>query len=621
MLLAPARLKDHWREQRLFLVRSLIGGSLMFLLTCLVILRLVDLQVISHEHYSDLSRGNRVRIEAIPPTRGLVFDRSGNLMAANLPSYQLELIPEQVPDIENTLAGLVDLGIVEEQDLGRIREDIRRQARFRPTALRYRLDEEEVARFAVVRQHYPGVDIQARLIRHYPYGSVGVHALGYVGAVSEQDLNRLDAANYAGTTHTGKIGVERSEESTLHGGVGYRQVLVNAEGRVIQELERTRPTPGADVTLALDLELQLAAESALAGRRGAVVAIDPNNGHVLALVSQPGYDPNLFAAGIPAATYLALRDDPDTPLFNRALRGVYPPGSTIKPIVGLAGLHHGAVTSWQRIYCLGHYSLPGHSHRYRDWKKEGHGSVNLGDAIAQSCDVYFYDLAVKLGIDNLQSFLGLFGLGQRTGIDIPSEKSGTLPSREWKRARFSRREDQAWYPGETVITGIGQGYLETTPLQLAHMAATIAARGVRYRPMLVAARADPATGEMVKIEPERLPPVALDDPSLWDEVFEDMTLVVHGERGTARAIGLDAPYRIAGKTGTAQVFTIAQDDEYDEDEVDERMRHHALFVAHAPARTPRIALAVVVENGGSGSAAAAPVARTVLDSYLLRPGG
>jgi penicillin-binding protein 2 len=433
---------------------------------------------------------------------------------------------------------------------------------------------------------------------------VGVHALGYVGAVSQADLERLEPAQYSGTTHAGKIGVERAEENALHGSVGFRQVLVNAEGRIIQELERTRPVPGEDVTLTLDLELQLAAESALEGRRGAVVAIDPSNGHVLALVSQPGYDPNLFAAGISVADYSALRDDRDTPLFNRALRGVYPPGSTIKPVVGLAGLHYGAVTPWQRIFCIGHYSLPGSSHRYRDWKKEGHGSVDLTDAIAQSCDVYFYDLAVKLGIDNLQEFLGRFGLGALTGIDIPSEKAGTLPSREWKRARFSRREDQVWYPGETVIAGIGQGYTETTPLQLANMTAVLAARGTHYRPMLVASRTDPVTGETEILEPEALPPVTVNDPVFWDRIIEDM---------------VEAPYRIAGKTGTAQVFTIAQGEEYDAEEVDERLRHHALFVAFAPAEAPRIAVAVVVENGGSGSGTAAPVARQVLDNYLLRP--
>lgn len=618
MFLAPSRLKDHWREQRLFLARSIAGGVLMFFLTSAVVLRLVDLQVIHHEHFSDLSQGNRVRIEALPPTRGLIRDRNGVLLAENLPSYQLEMIPEQVADIEATLAKLADMGLVREEDRDRIDQELRRHPRFRPTALRYRMTEEEVARFAVARQHFPGIDVQARLIRNYPYGAVAVHALGYVGAVSQADLERLDAADYAGTTHTGKIGVERAEEASLHGSVGHRQVLVNAEGRILQELERSRPYPGRDITLTLDLQLQLASESALADRRGAIVAIDPANGHVLSLVSQPGYDPNLFSIGISTSDYQALRDDPDVPLFNRALRGVYPPGSTIKPVVGLAGLHYGAVAPWQRVYCLGYYTLPGHSHRYRDWKKEGHGPVDLNGAVAQSCDVYFYDLAVKLGIDNLQGFLGTFGIGTRTGIDIPSEKAGTLPSREWKRARFARREDQAWYPGETVITGIGQGYLEVTPLQLAQMTASIAARGVRFRPMIVAARTDPATGETETLASEALPTIEVADDSYWDLVVQDMTDVVHGERGTARRIGLDAPYRIAGKTGTAQVFTIAQGEEYEEDDVDERLRHHALFIAFAPAEAPRIALAVIVENGGSGSGAAAPVARLVLDNYLLR---
>jgi penicillin-binding protein 2 len=602
----------------MFLVRASVSAVIMVLLTLLVIARLVDLQVVKYEHFSDLSRGNRVRIEALPPIRGLIYDRNGNLLAENLPSYQLEMVPEGVSDVDGTLDRLVELGLVDVDHLDRIKADIRRQPRFRPTALRYRLTDEEVARFAVIRQHFPGVDVQARLIRNYPYAAASVHALGYVGSVSLADLEHLDAADYAGTTHTGKIGVERSEEDALHGSVGYRQVLVNAEGRILQELERTPPLPGRDVTLTLDLELQLAAESAMAGHRGALVAIDPSNGHVLALVSVPGYDPNLFSAGISPADYRALRDDRDTPLFNRALRGVYPPGSTIKPVVGLAGLDAAAITPWQRIYCIGHYTLPGSTHRYRDWKKGGHGSVALQDAIAQSCDVYFYELATKLGIDRLQQFLGRFGLGAVTGIDIPSEKSGTLPSREWKRGRFSRREDQVWYPGETVITGIGQGYLETTPLQLAHMTATIAARGARFRPMLVASRTDPATGEVEIVEPQPLPPVTVSDPSYWDQIVEDMTAVVHGERGTARRIGLGAPYRIAGKTGTAQVFTIAQDEEYDSEETEERLRHHALFIAFAPAEEPRIAVAVVVENGGSGSATAAPIARIVLDNYLLR---
>jgi penicillin-binding protein 2 len=612
------RLKDHWREQRLFLARVIAGGVTVVALTLFVMLRLVDLQVLNFEHFSDLSLGNRVRIEALPPTRGLIYDRNGIVLAENLPSYQLEMIPEQVVDIDGSLDALVGLGLLEADDLDRIRTDIRRQPNFRPVALRYRLSEEEVARFAVRRQQFPGIDIQARLIRHYPYGSVGVHALGYVGSVSQSDLQRLDPGDYAGTTHTGKIGVEFAQEDALHGTVGYRQVLVNAQGRILQELERDSPLPGADVTLTLDLELQLAAEAALAGRRGSVVAIDPRNGHILALVSQPGYDANLFSAGISTRDYHDLQEDPDIPLFNRALRGLYPPGSTIKPAVGLAGLHFGAIAPWQRVYCLGYYTLPGSSHRFRDWKPQGHGPVTLNDAIAQSCDVYFYELALKLGIDNMHDFLAGFGLGHRTGVDVPAEKGGTLPSREWKRENFRRREDQVWFPGETLITGIGQGYLQTTPLQLAQMTAVIASRGQPYRPTLVESVTDPASGETTRIEPEPLPAMEVSDPAHWDAVIQGMVDVMHGPRGTGRAAAAGAAYRIAGKSGTAQVVNIAQDAKYDAEELDERLRDHALFIAFAPVEDPAIAVSVVVENGGSGSGVAAPIARAVMDNYLLR---
>jgi len=559
-----------------------------------------------------------VRIEALPPTRGLIYDRNGAVLAENLPSYQLEMIPEQVTDIGGSLNALVDLGLLEADELERIRTDIRRQPNFRPVALRYRLSEEEVARFAVNRQQFPGIDIQARLIRHYPYGSVGVHALGYVGSVSQSDLQRLDPGDYAGTSHTGKIGVEFAQEEALHGNVGYRQVLVNAQGRILQELERDSPLPGKDVTLTLDLELQLAAEAALAGRRGSVVAIDPRNGHILALVSQPGYDANLFSAGISTRDYHDLQEDPDIPLFNRALRGLYPPGSTIKPVVGLAGLHFGAIAPWQRVYCLGYYTLPGSSHRFRDWKPQGHGPVTLNDAIAQSCDVYFYELALKLGIDNIHDFLAGFGLGHRTGVDVPAEKGGTLPSRDWKRENFRRREDQVWFPGETLITGIGQGYLQTTPLQLAQMTAVIATRGQTFRPTLVAAVTDPASGETTRFEPEPLPAVEVSDPTHWDAVIQGMVDVMRGPRGTGRAAAAGAEYRMAGKSGTAQVVNIAQDAKYDAEELDERLRDHALFIAFAPVEDPAIAVSVVVENGGSGSGVAAPIARAVMDNYLLR---
>jgi penicillin-binding protein 2 len=611
------RLKDHWREQRMFLSRLIAAAIIVVLLASLVVYRLVDLQVVHFEHFSRLSQGNRVRLEPVPPVRGLLFDRNGRLLAENRPVYQLELVPEQVRDIEATLAELIELELVQEEDLPRIRNQIRSQRRFEPTILRPRLSEEEAARFAVKRPRFTGVDIQARLARQYPLGAVGAHVIGYVGAISESDLQRLDTANYAGTAQTGRIGAERAWEHLLHGTTGYRQILVNAQGRTLQELERTDAVPGRNVYLTIDLELQAAAEEALQGRRGSIVALDPRNGEVLALVSLPGYDPNLFSTGISAAQYLALQEDIDQPLFNRALRGQYPPGSTIKPIMALAGLHYGVIDGNDTVFCPGWFSLPNHTHRYRDWKRTGHGTVDLEDSVAQSCDVYYYRLAVTLGIERMHEFLGQFGLGTATGIDIPGEQGGLMPSREWKRTAFRQPQDQVWFPGETVITGIGQGYMLTTPLQLAQAAAIMGSRGQGFRPSLLAAVEDPISGERQPAERYALPPLKI-APGQFEEAVDSMVAVVHGARGTARAVGLDSRWTIAGKTGTAQVVGIAQGEEYDEEQVDERHRPHALFIAFAPAENPRIAVGVLVENGGSGSAAAAPVARAVIDHWLQR---
>jgi penicillin-binding protein 2 len=611
------RLKDHWREQRMFLGRLIAAAVIVVLLASLVVYRLVDLQVVHFEHFSRLSQGNRVRLEPVPPVRGLLFDRNGRLLAENQPVYQLELVPEQVRDIEATLAELVELELVREDDLPRIRNQIRSQRRFEPTILRPRLSEEEAARFAVKRPRFTGVDIQARLARQYPLGAVGTHVIGYVGAISESDLQRLDTANYAGTAQTGRIGAERAWEHLLHGTTGYRQILVNAQGRTLQELERTDAVPGRNVYLTIDLELQAAAEEALQGRRGSVVALDPRNGEVLALVSLPGYDPNLFSTGISAAQYRALQEDIDQPLFNRALRGQYPPGSTIKPIMALAGLHYGVIDGNDTVFCPGWFSLPNHTHRYRDWKRTGHGTVDLEDSVAQSCDVYYYRLAVTLGIERMHEFLGQFGLGTATGIDIPGEQAGLMPSREWKRAAFRQPQDQVWFPGETVITGIGQGYMLTTPLQLAQAAAIMGSRGQGFRPSLLAAVEDPVSGERQPAERHALPQLKI-APGQFEQAVDSMVAVVHGARGTARAVGLDSRWTIAGKTGTAQVVGIAQGEEYDEEQVDERHRPHALFIAFAPAENPRIAVGVLVENGGSGSAAAAPVARAVIDHWLQR---
>lgn len=614
------RLKDHWREQRMFFGRVIAAAVIIVLLASLVVYRLIDLQVVNFEHFSRLSQGNRVRLEPVPPVRGLLFDRSGQVLAENRPVYQLELVPEQVRDIDGTLARLLEMALIRAEDLPRIRAQIRSQRRFEPTVLRARLSPEEAARFAVKRPHFSGVDIQARLARQYPLEDVASHAIGYVGAISEGDLQRLDAANYAGSAQTGKLGAERAWEHLLHGSTGHRQLLVNAQGRMLQELQRTDAVPGLNVFLTIDLDLQAVAEEALQGRRGSVVALDPRNGQVLALVSVPGYDPNLFSMGLTAAQYNALQNDIDQPLFNRALRGQYPPGSTIKPMLALAGLHFNVVRPQDTIFCPGWFSLPNHTHRYRDWKKTGHGTVNLKESVAQSCDVYYYRLAVALGIERMHDFLAQFGLGQPTGIDIPGEQDGIMPSREWKRGAFRRPQDQVWFPGETVITGIGQGYMLATPLQLAQAAAILGNRGQGFRPTLLAAIENPMTGEREEFPPQPLPPLNL-SPQQVEEAIDSMIAVMHGPRGTARASAAGARWTIAGKTGTAQVIGIAQGEKWDESKVDERHRPHALFIAFAPAESPRIAVGVLVENGASGSGAAAPVARRVIDNWLGREDG
>ncbi len=612
------RIKDHWREQRIFFFRTLAAALIAGALIIVLVSRLVVLQVLNFEHYSDLSRGNRIRIEPIPPIRGLIFDRNGVVLAENRPAYQLEMVLEQVPDLEQTLERLVALELVRETELPAIRQRLQRTRKFSAVPLRFRLSDEEVARFAVQRQHFPGVDIRARLARHYPMSAHAVHAIGYVGAISDSDLQRLDPTAYAGSSHVGKVGIERAYEDLLHGQVGYRQVLVNAQGRALQVVENNPPVPGMDLHLTLDSRLQSAAFQALGERRGAVVAIDPRDGGVLAFVSTPGFDPDRFGAGLSRDEFRNLSENPDKPLFNRALRGHYPPGSTIKPLLALAGLHHRATTPAHSSFCPGFFQLPGREHKYRDWKREGHGSVNLFDAIAQSCDVYYYELALELGIDRMHTYLQTFGLGETTGIDILGEKSGLLPSREWKRGAFSRPADQAWFPGETVIAGIGQGFMLATPLQLAHVTSTLASRGERIKPHILAATMDPATGLRAARAPTKLSPAGSNETGYWNLVLAAMEEVVHGERGTARAIA-PADYKIAGKTGTAQVFAIAQEEEYDAETVAERLRDHALFVAFAPAAEPRIALAVVVENGGSGSSAAAPVAKAVLDVFMEAP--
>jgi penicillin-binding protein 2 len=611
------------------------AAVIVLVLTGVLIGRLVQLQVLDYQRFAELSQGNRLKLEPMAPNRGLIFDRNGLLIADNLPNWQLVAVPEEIKDLDATLHALEDLGLIDPDEHHALRDLVRSHRGFERVKLSS-LTEEQAATFAVRRHHFPGVDIQEALTRHYPFGEASAHAVGYVGSISTADLERIERRDYAGTQHIGKAGVERAYESVLHGRVGYRQQVVNAQGRVLYDpandrargpsgisvagVETKWPVPGDNVILSLDMRLQLAAQEALEGMRGAAVVIDPSNGDVLALVSTPAFDPNRFASGMSRQDFVALNTDPDRPLFNRALAGVYPPGSTIKPFLALVALHNESVDPHKEVYCPGHYRLPGQTHRYRDWRPQGHGHVDMHDAIVQSCDVYFYQLAVQMGIDDMAAGLRAFGFGAPVGLDISGEAAGVVPSREWKQKRFSRREDQVWFPGETVITGIGQGYMLVTPLQLAHAGATFAARGKRFAPRLMIGTENGVTREVTWREPQELEGLPNVDPTHWKEVHDAMVGVTYEPRGSARAPMQGTTYRVAGKTGTAQVFTVAQDQKYNEKEIDERLRDHGLFVAYAPAEDPRVAVAVVVENGGGGSRAAAPVARKILDAYFAVEG-
>jgi penicillin-binding protein 2 len=627
-------LKDHWQEQRLFLSRIIAAAIIVLLLSVLLVSRLVQLQIVDFQRFSELSQGNRFRIEPLPPNRGLIYDRNGLVIAENLPNWELVAVGEEIDDLQKTLLALEELGLVDPQEHNNLRDLVRSHRGFERVKLSS-LTEEQAATFAVRRHRFAGVDIQEAFVRHYPFGEASAHAIGYVGSLSTADLERIDRSNYTGTSHIGKSGVERAYEDTLHGKVGYRQQVVNAQGRVLFDpvrdngaggasdlsgVETKWPVPGDNVVLALDMRLQLAAQEAMADLRGAVVAIDPRNGDVLALVSTPSFDPNRFAQGLSRADFVALNTDPDKPLYNRALAGTYPPGSTVKPFLALTALQNEAFPADKEAYCPGHFSLPGQTHRYRDWRPQGHGNVDMHDAIVQSCDVYFYHLAIALGIDAMAAGLRQFGFGAPTGLDINGENSGIVPSREWKQKQFTRREDQVWFPGETVITGIGQGYMLVTPMQLAHAGATFAARGQNFAPRLLIGTEDAVTREVHYADPKALAPVPETDPEHWEIVHSAMVGVTAEPRGSSRAAWQGAKYSVAGKTGTAQVINIAQGERYRESEIDERLRDHGLFVAYAPAEAPRIALGVVVENGGGGSRAAAPVARKVLDAYFAAEG-
>ena len=608
-------IKDHFRETRLFNARISVIGVIVVILISALLLRLAYLQIIAHRHYETLSQANRIKPIPISPPRGLILDRNGVVLAQNYPVYTLEIIPEQVDDMNSLLEELGHVVNLNEADLKNFRKQLRDRPRFESLVLRSHLTEEEAARLAVKRPYFNGVELEARLQRHYPLTGLGAHFLGYVARISEQEQDRIDKSDksmYRGVQDIGKLGIEASYEATLLGQVGVEKVETNAHGRSLRILERIAPVAGKNLTLNIDARLQAIAEEALGKRRGAVIAMEPSTGAVLAFVSTPTYDPNAFVGGIDTDSYQRLLDDPDKPLINRALNGQYSPGSTIKAFLGLAALERNGFDANKPILCPGWYTLPDSSHVFRDWKQGGHGMVALHDAVVQSCDVYFYKLAVAMDIDGINQFLAPFGFGKKTGVDLPSESDGILPSREWKEARGSK-----WYPGETVVTGIGQGPLLVTPLQLASAMSAMANQGVRMKPELVHAIVDAKTGAARDVAPVVDSEIPLKNKHDLDVEIQNLTDVVHSSKGTAYGIGYNAPYKIAGKTGTAQVKSVAQGQRYSESTTPERLRDHALFISFAPVGDPKVAVAVIVENGGHGGSAAAPIARKIMDYVIL----
>ena len=605
--------KDNIEESRLIKRRIIIAASIVILLMGLLLLRLVNLQMIKHEHFITLSQNNRVKVLPIPPIRGLIYSRDDILLAENQPAFSLEIIPEQVENMDDVIKALARIVSIQDEDTRRFYKLLKEKRRHDSVPLRYNLDEIEVANFAVNNHLFPGVEVVARPYRRYPLKDITSHVIGYVGRIDDNDMAQLDNSNYLGITHIGKLGIEKTYEELLHGRVGHQQVEVNAQGRIIRVLERTAPEPGKNIYLSLDVSLQKVAVEALKDKKGAIVAVDPANGDVLALVSSPGYDPNPFVNGIDAKSYQALLESKSTPLINRAVQGKYPPGSVIKPFLGAVALAYGVRTKDETTWCPGWYALKGHEHRYRDWKKGGHGHVNLNTAIVQSCDVYYYSLANDLGINRLYDGLANFGFGEKTGIDISGESTGLVPSVEWKRRVYN----QPWYQGETLIAGIGQGAVLTTPVQLAVATAAVASQGKIVSPHLAYEARDPITNQVQILEHAHSHQVAFQDPGIWKFIIEAMTDVVHGAYGTARRSGMDAKYKFAGKTGTAQVIGIDQNEAYKKEDIAEEFQDHALFIAFAPVDSPKIAVAIIVENGGSGSGAAAPIARILFDHYLL----
>lgn len=601
-------LKDSREEKQLFTSRVMVMMVIIVLLAILLVWRLAYLQLGRHQLYTTLARQNQMSLMPVEPKRGLIYDRNGVLLAENVPVYNLVVTPTRVPNLKKTIADLQKIISISDDDLRIFQRQLKLHRRFEAVALRIKLSEEEVAKFSVDKYRFPGVNIQAELIRHYPFGAVFSPVVGYVGRINADELDDVNPSNYSATNFIGKTGIEKYYEDQLHGVVGDQQAETDARGQIVRVLSSTPSTPGHNLYLTIDSKLQIAAQKILGKQRGAIVAIDPRNGEVLAFVSNPSFDPNLFVSGINKNDYQALQNNPDEPLYNRALRGRFAPGSTVKPFISLEALNAGVITQDFTVYDPGWFKLPNSSHIYHGWHHLARGSLSLIKAIAVSSDAYFYTLALKMGIDRIDKALTQFGFGQPTNIDLGNEANGVVPSPAWKQ----QTQKQGWYPGDTLITGIGQGYLLVTPLQLANAVAGIAMHGQRWQPHVLF-WSQLTNNRMLKNQPIALTPVTA-NKKVWDIIYQAMSDVVTMEGATATRYFQDIGYTAAGKTGTAQVFTVKQNQRYNAKMLPQRLRDNSLFIVFAPIENPKIAVAVIVQNS---TTPAAQVARQLLDFYLL----
>ncbi|SMN12692.1 Penicillin-binding protein 2 (PBP-2) [Bathymodiolus heckerae thiotrophic gill symbiont] len=597
-------------ENKIFSNRLILAFVFIFILTLVLISRLYNLQIIHYDYYTEESLGNQMRLLPITPVRGKIFDRDGKVIASNQLAYRLTLTPEKTKNIDETLLLLKQYDFINDKDIGVFNKNKKRYKKFHNIPLKHKLSEKQVAEF-LVSNRFIGVDIETYFHRTYPHNDSSVHVTGYISRMNKKDKAFYNKKNYLGTSFVGKTGIEKQYEALLHGKNGKKQIERNVTGRVINTQIIQAAEKGADLYLSIDLELQKKAESLLKGKRGAIVAVDTTNGEVLVMVSTPIYNPNWFVNGISHKNYKKLQTSKDIPQLNRTIQGLYPPGSTIKPMVALAGLEQGAIVTHTETYCPGFFKLSNFKRKFNDWKRSGHGVIDMKGAIAQSCDVFFYELADKMGIDALHDGLAYFNFGQKTGIDIPGERGGILPSKAWKKIN----KDEPWYRGETLIAGIGQGFMTTSPLQLAVATAALANKGIIFQPKVL--KSIQIHGETIKeVEKGTQRQIPIKDIHNWEEVIEGMKLTIYAPKGTARKLNKGLKYTLAGKTGTAQVFGLDAEEQYIAENLAENLRDHALFTGFAPIENPQIAIAVIVENAGSGSSKAAPLAKAVLDVYF-----